>query len=63
MNDYIADLAENFSFHLYGIVVRKQDLDDHRVVYGCKLNTPVKGLEVYIVKKERIRLMHERGSK
>lgn len=63
MNDYIQELAENFSFQIYGIVIRKQDLDDHRVVYGCKLNSHIKGLEVYIVKKERIRLMHERGSK
>lgn len=60
LNDYIAELAENFSFHLYGIIVRKQDLDEHRVIYGCRLNSPVRGLEIYIVKKERVRLAKNR---
>lgn len=63
MNDYIAEIAENFSFQMYGIVARKQEVDEHRVLYGCRLNAQVKGLDVYIVKKERIRLMKERGSK
>ena len=60
LNDYIPELAENFSFHMYGIIVRKQDLDEHRVIYGCRLNSPVKGLEVYIVKKERVRLANNK---
>lgn len=63
LNDYIQEIAENFSFHVYGLVVRKEEVDEHRVLYGCKLNSPVKGLDAYIIKKERIRLARERGNK
>lgn len=56
LNDYIAELAENFSFQLYGIVVRIQELDNGKIIYGCRTNSRVIGLESYIMKKERIRL-------
>lgn len=56
LNDYLDELAENFSFHLYGIIVRSYPLDEKRMVYGCRLNNRVPGLEGYIMKKERLRL-------
>lgn len=62
LNDYMAELAENFSFHLYGIIVRSYPLDETRTVYGCRLNTKVPGLEHYIMKKERLRLKKRHGS-
>ena len=60
LNDYIDEIAENFSFHLYGIIVRSYALDENRTVYGCKLNNKVIGLDKYITKKERIRIKNTR---
>ena len=56
LKDYFEESAEKFSFHLYGIVVRVQELENGRTLYGCRLNNHVPGLEAYIVKKERLHL-------
>ena len=61
LEDYIEELNENFSFHLYGLVVRIQELDNGKIVYGCRLNNKIGGLENYIMKKERIRLRKSNG--
>lgn len=61
LNDYIEEIPEKFSFHLYGIIVRIQEFDDGKVLYGCRFNNYVAGLESYIMKKERIRLRHSNG--
>lgn len=61
LSDYIEELAENFSFHLYGIIVRTEELRGGRILYGCRMNTKVVGIENYIMKKERIRLKHSNG--
>lgn len=62
LNDYLEELAENFSFQMYGIIVRIQELDNGRKIYGCKLNNKVPGLETYIFKKERLRLKKQNGN-
>ena len=54
LNDYLEEIAENFNFHLYGLVARVQELENGLFLYGCRLNSPVPGLEQYIVKKERV---------
>lgn len=61
LNDYLEEIAENFSFHLYGIIVHHEDLENGQFVYGCKLNQKVPGLETYIMKKERLRLRKANG--
>lgn len=61
LNDHLDELAENFSFHLYGIVVRIEELENGKIVYGCRLNTKVNGIEAYIMKKERLRLQKSNG--
>lgn len=61
LKDYLEELAENFSFHLYGIIVRKQELENEKLIYGCRLNNKVIGLETYIAKKERLRLKKTHG--
>lgn len=61
LNDYVEDMTERFNFHLYGIIVRRHEMDDHRVLYGCRLNNHIAGLETYIMKKERIRLKNTSG--
>lgn len=61
LNDYLEELAENFSFHLFGYIVRSYELDETRTVYGCRLNNRVAGLENYIMKKERLRLKKMNG--
>lgn len=53
LNDHLDETAENFNFHLYGLVTRVQELENGLFLYGCRLNNPVPGLEQYIVKKER----------
>lgn len=61
LEEYIADVNQNYSFHLYGLMVRKQELDHGKVIYGFRLNNRVNGLEGYIAQKERIRLKKSRG--
>lgn len=62
LNDYFEETAENFNFHLYGIIVRIEELENDKVVYGCRLNSRVVGLDAYIMKKERLRIKKQRGS-
>lgn len=61
LNDYLEETCEKFSFQLHGTVVRSEELDNGRMVYGCKLVTPVHGLDQYIAKKERLRIQKQRG--
>ena len=58
-NDEIEELCQKYSFQLYGIIVRKEETESGKVVYGCKLNQAVRGLEAYITTKERIRLRNK----
>lgn len=51
LNDHMDETAENFNFHLYGLVARIQELENGLFLYGCRLNNPVPGLEQYIIKK------------
>jgi len=55
-NDIIEEIDKNYSFQLYGIIIRKDELENGKVVYGCKLNSKVVGLDTFIMLKERIRL-------
>lgn len=63
LNDYPEELAENFSFHLYGFIVRSYEVEGGRTVYGCRLNNRVAGLEAYIMKKDRIRIQKTGGGR
>lgn len=61
LNDYLEETCEKFSFQLHGTVVRSEELDNGRMVYGCKMVTPVHGLDQYIAKKERLRIQKQRS--
>ena len=61
LEDYIEEINHNYSFHLYGIMVRKQELEQGKTVYGFRLNNHVGGLENYLTQKERIRIKKNRG--
>ncbi len=63
LNDHLEESGEYFNFHLYGIIVRIEELENGRIVYGCRLNQKINGLDSYIVKKERARLKATHGSK
>ncbi len=62
LNDQIEDFGEKYYFHLYGLVARIQELENGKVVYGCRLNNNVKGLDAYIMKKDRYRLKRRNGN-
>ena len=62
-HDYIDELDEKFSLHLYGLIVRTHELENGKIVYGCRLNNRVSGLDNYIAKKERIRLKKTSGGR
>lgn len=62
LNDHMDETAENFNFHLYGLVARIQELENGLFLYGCRLNNPVPGLEQYIIKKERAVLRKRQSS-
>lgn len=61
INDYIEETCHSYSFHLFGTIVRHYPLENGYMVYGCKFNTKVSGLERYIMEKERIRLQKSHG--
>lgn len=61
-NDRIEETCQNFSFHLYGIIIRKDEIENGKTVYGCKLNSRVPGLENYVMLKERIRIKNKNGN-
>lgn len=55
-NDIIDEIGKEYSFQLHGLIIRKDESENGRVVYGCRLNNKVIGLDNYIMIKERIRL-------
>lgn len=61
LNDYIAEVNKNFSYQMYGTVVRREELENGKIVYGCKLAEVIKDLDNYIAMKERIRSRNQRG--
>lgn len=60
LNDMIEEKMEKFSFHLFGIIVRKNTLENDKIVYGCRLTSKIHGFEKYIMLKERLRLSKSR---
>lgn len=62
LEDYLEELDQNFSFHLYGLMVRKQELENGKVLYGFKLNTSVTGLDNYLTQKERLHIKKNRST-
>lgn len=61
LRDRIEEDFANYSFNLYGLVSRTQTLPNGNVLYGCKLNGRVPGLDQYIMTKERYRLKKTSG--
>ncbi len=61
LNDQPKENGTVYSFHLYGLIARIQELDNGKVLYGCKLTGPVPGLDKYIMEKERLRLKSTNG--
>lgn len=61
LNDYLEDTCENFSFQLYARIVRMEELENGKTIYGCKMEEKVRGLDSYIAKKERARMHNQRG--
>lgn len=61
LNDNIEETGDSFAFHMYGLVARKQELENGYYVYGCRLNHPIAGLDRYIMLKERLRLRKTHG--
>ncbi|MCR5254588.1 MAG: PilZ domain-containing protein [Acetatifactor sp.] len=53
--------TEQFSFNMYGIVVRNQLLDNGKIVYGCRFNDKIRGLDSYLAKKDRIAIAKNKG--
>ena len=62
LNDHLDEIDKNYSFTLFGIIVRHYSLENGNVVYGCRFLNHIQGLENYIMLKERLRLQKSRGS-
>lgn len=60
LNDRVEEISKNYSFQIYGLIIRREELENGLVTYGCKLNNHVPGLENYIMVKERIRLKKQK---
>lgn len=63
LKDYIRESAESYLFNLHGKVVRAQKLDHNKMLYGCRLNKAIDGLESYIIRKERVQLKRNNETK
>ena len=50
-----------YNFQLYGLVARLQELENGRLIIGCRYNHPIQGIDKYIMEKERIRIHNARG--
>ena len=61
LEDFLEETKENYTFHLYGLVVRKEEISKGRFLYGCRLNNTVPGLDNYIMIKQRIQLRNSNG--
>lgn len=61
LEDYIAETDQHFSFDMHGIIARAQQLENGNILYGCRLNKPLPGLEAYIMLKERLKLRNYSG--
>jgi len=59
MKDYLTEYSEQISFVLNGVIVRSYVQFNGGSVYGCRMDQKVDGLDVYIMKKERLRLRPE----
>lgn len=62
LNDFLEDTCEKFSFQLFATVVRCEELENHKKIFGCKIIKKVPGLETYIAKKERAAIQKNRGT-
>ena len=62
LNDQIESSGEKYTFHLYGLVARLQEIENGKTIYGCRLNNNVKGLDAYIVEKDRQQLKRRSGN-
>lgn len=63
LKDYIRESAESYLFNFHGKVVRAQELDHNKMLYGCRLNKAIDGLESYIIRKERVQLKRNNDTK
>ena len=54
--DRIEEVSKNYSFQLYGLIVRKEELENGQILYGCRLNNAVLGLSNYLNLKQRLEL-------
>ena len=61
LSEFINEKKMRFSMHLFGVIVRREELDNGNTVYGCRLTSQVPGLEKYIMLKERLRIAKSRG--
>lgn len=61
LNEFLDELKERFSFSIYGIIVSKREIDNNRMIYGCRITSNTHGIAAYIAKKERVRLQRTRG--
>lgn len=43
------------SFNLHGMIVRKQYIEDNKIIYGCETTIQYGAIELYILKKQRER--------
>lgn len=50
-----------YNFQLYGLIARIQELENGRLLIGCRLNNTIVGMDKYIMEKERIRLRNTPG--
>lgn len=61
LNDQPQPNGNMYNFQLYGLIVRTVTMENGKLLIGCALNSPVAGMDRYIMEKERIRLKNTPG--
>ena len=62
LEDYLEEIDQSFSFHLYGLMIRRQEMENKKILYGFRLNSSIPGLDNYLTQKERLRIKKSRGN-
>lgn len=62
LNERIPEAARVFAFSVYGLIVNKREMENGRIVCGCRMTSNPANIDAYIATKERLRLQKERNA-
>lgn len=58
--EQIPEISRLYHFNIYGIIVNIRELENGKILCGCRITSNTAGIESYIAAKERLRLQKTR---